>query len=729
MKVKTRKRFVVSLIISLVCVAILLFVEQIGGLAFLEQKTFDMRVQYREGQKTGHEDIVIVLIDEASLESMNPLVGRWPWPRTLYAELNLFLAEQGVKAVLYDILFTEPQIPRDENGELGPDDIDLVTSSMEMGHAIHAVQLLHEPMRDPRDSVLGRQLPELFVERFSLKANGSAELFESGNNNYYLPLAELYENTAGIGVVEFLPDNDGVFRRTKLIRTYQGRMFPVLSLAALIHQQPENEISITDNSINWGQTLIPLQDNGDFLINPKNEFRTLSIGGVFATIQQIDQGNFEDLIIDPDMFRDKIVLVGASAVGVEDLKPTPYGPNFPGVFLHASIISNVLENDFIAKPPLFVEIIVSVLIAFLIAWIITSDIKIWFKSTIPLVITFSYVLIAYYLFSSFQVWLAIVFPVIGGMLSVYAASFIYMAFTEGSERLKTKRMFSQYLSPSVLSEVMESKSLTAEIGETKQLTILFSDIRGFTSISESLESGKVVEMLNYYLHEMVELVFKYKGTLDKFIGDAVMAFWGAPIAMKNHARQSVSCALEMIDQLKVINQHFKTNDFPEIKIGVGLNTGPVIVGNIGSTKRLDYTVIGDNVNLASRIEGLTKKYGCSILITESAHEMLDETFVCRTIDRVRVKGKTEPAMIYEPLTNPDTNVEERRLFERIAQLTNKGFNAYLNKDWAVAEDAYQQVLEVNKNDSVAGIFIKRIREFKSESPPESWDGCYVYTSK
>lgn len=726
---KTRKRLFVSLIISFVCVTIVFAIERVGGLSFLEQKTFDMRVQYRDGQKAGHEDIVIVLIDEASLESMNPLVGRWPWPRTLYAELNLFLAEQDVKAVLYDVLFTEPQIPRDENGELGPDDIDLVISSMEMGHAIHAMQLLKEPEWDEKNNILGRQLPELFVERFSLNATGSSQLFESGNNNYYLPLTELYENTAGIGVVEFLPDNDGIFRRTKLIRTYQGHMFPVLSLAALIHQQPENEISIADDAINWGQTPIPLLKNGDFLVNPKNEFQTISIGGVFATIQQINEGNFENVIVDPELFRGKIVLVGASAVGVEDLKPTPYGPNFPGVFLHASIISNVLDKDFITKPPVLAEIVISLLIAFLIAWIITSDVKIWFKGTIPLIITCLYILAAYYIFSSFRVWLAVVFPVVGGMLSVYGASFIYMAFTEGTERLKTKRMFSQYLSPSVLSEVMELKSLTAEIGETKHLTILFSDIRGFTSISESLESRKVVEMLNYYLHEMVELVFKYKGTLDKFIGDAVMAFWGAPIEMKNHASQSVSCALEMIDKLKSVNKHFRANGYPEINIGVGLNTGPVIVGNIGSTKRLDYTVIGDNVNLASRIEGLTKKYGCSIIIAQSAHDMLDDRYICRTIDKVQVKGKTEPALLYEPLTNPETQTDERKIAENIAQLTDTGFNAYLGKDWESAENAYQQVLNINKNDPVADIFLKRLQEFKLKPPPEGWDGCYVYTSK
>jgi adenylate cyclase len=344
-------------------------------------------------------------------------------------------------------------------------------------------------------------------------------------------------------------------------------------------------------------------------------------------------------------------------------------------------------------------------------------------------ITFLYIFTAFYLFSSFRVWLAIVFPVIGGMLSVYGASFIYMAFTEGTERLKTKRMFSQYLSPSVLSEVMESKALTAEIGATKELTVLFSDIRGFTSISESLESRKVVEMLNYYLHEMVELVFKYNGTLDKFIGDAVMAFWGAPIEVKNHARQAISCALEMIKKLDEVNSHFRLNNFPDINIGIGLNTGPVIVGNIGSTKRLDYTVIGDNVNLASRIEGLTKKYGCPILISESAHNMLDDQFICRTIDRVQVKGKTEPATLYEPLTNPETHLEKRRLAERVAQLTDTGFHAYLKKDWEAAENAYQQVLLIDNSDSIADIFIKRVQEFKSQAPPEAWDGCYIYTTK
>ena len=244
-----------------------------------------------------------------------------------------------------------------------------------------------------------------------------------------------------------------------------------------------------------------------------------------------------------------------------------------------------------------------------------------------------------------------------------------------------------------------------------------------------MESRKVVEMLNYYLHEMVELVFKHKGTLDKFIGDAVMAFWGAPIESEHHARQTVSCALEMIERLKIVNIYFARNNFPEIKIGIGMNTGPVIVGNIGSTKRLDYTVIGDNVNLASRVEGLTKNYGCSILLAETTAKTLGDQFICRVVDRVQVKGKKESIMIYEPLVNPNSQTDEKRKAERISEMAEIAFNAYQKMDWDVAEKGYLKILGEKTDDPVSKIFIHRCQEFRSEPPPPNWGGCYVFTSK
>ncbi len=730
MKNKTLKHIFISFVISAFCVMTIVLIEQMGLLSFLEQKTLDLRIQNRDGQDKGNDDVVIILVDEASLQSMKSLVGRWPWPRSLFAELNFFLAEQGAKAVLYDILFTEPQTARNEEGELGADDIDLVASSIDNPHVIHAAQLLKESESREENLQLGIPLPSVFVEKFGLTVAGNFKIFEIGNNNFYLPIPELYENISGIGIVEFLPDSDGVFRRTKLLRGYQNNFFPVLSMASLIHINPDRQFSIEKNYLNWGDIAVPLMPNGDYLVNPKKEFQTLSIGGVFSTIQQIQEGNFENLILDPEIFKDKIVLIGASAVGVEDLKPTSYGPNFPGVYLHASIISNLKEKDFIKRVPLQLEVILTFFIAFIVAFLITSRINIYYKSIIPIAIILAYLYLVFQLFNLYQFWMSAVFPILGGMLAVYASSFIYMAFTEGRERLKTKRMFSQFVSPSVLSEVMETRSsLTSEIGAKEELSVLFSDIRGFTAFSETLKPEKVVELLNFYLHEMVELVFKYNGTLDKFIGDAVMAFWGAPIKDDNHAEQSVQCAMNMISQLKKVNRHFSDKDLPEIKIGIGINSGPMIVGNIGSVKRLDYTVIGDNVNLASRIEGLTKSYECSIIISESTKKLLNDDFICRIIDRVRVKGKNEPIVLYEPLAGPEHDTSARAKAKTIASLSDSAFKAYRDKNWDIAIKAYQDLSEIIVNDTVCDVFINRCKEYRQKPPSDSWDGTYSFTTK
>ncbi|MBU3915977.1 adenylate/guanylate cyclase domain-containing protein, partial [bacterium] len=702
---------------------------QLGLISFLELKTFDMRVQLRDGQEKGHDDIVIILVDEASLQSMQNLAGRWPWPRTLYADLNYFLAEKGAKVVLYDILFTEPQTPRNKNGELGKSDNDLVTSSIEYPHIIHAAQLLQEGKNRDIDHLLDRPLPPSFIKNFSLNITGKKQIFDSGNNNYYLPIPELYENVSGVGIVEFLPDDDGVFRRTKLLRSYQGLFFPVLSMAAVIHTNAGRELNVEDNFLNWGESKIPLLSDGTYLVNPKKEYQVLSIGGIFSTIQQIQEGNLENLVVNPDILKDKIVLIGASAVGVEDLKQIAYGPNFPGVYLHASIISNILADDYIKRASLGIEVLITIVLVLIITLLVTRQMKIYYKTVIPLLIIFAYLYFVFQLFNIGGIWMSAVFPVLA-MLAVYASSFVFMTFTESSERLKTRKMFSQFVSPDVLAKVMESgSSLTAEIGAKENLTVLFSDIRGFTSLSETIQPEKVVEFLNYYLHEMVELVFKYHGTLDKFIGDAVMAFWGAPIKEERHARQAVLCALDMIDELKRINTYFLSKALPEIKIGIGMNSGPMIVGNIGSVKRLDYTVIGDNVNLASRIEGLTKTYGCSIIISESTNKMLDNDFICRIVDQVRVKGKSEPIVLYQPLTGPGHDAKTKEKAKETVAIAAKAFAAYQNKDWDTAENSYKQLLVLDPDDLVSKNFIAKCRDYRTNPPSAEWDGAYSYTTK
>jgi adenylate cyclase len=305
-------------------------------------------------------------------------------------------------------------------------------------------------------------------------------------------------------------------------------------------------------------------------------------------------------------------------------------------------------------------------------------------------------------------------------------SFAYLSITEGREKREIRKIFAQYVDPTVLGTLLDEKSDVpkAKLGSRVKVTILFSDIRGFTSISERLDAAKVVELLNGYLSEMVDVIFKHKGTIDKFIGDAIMAYWGAPIMTKDHSIETVLAAFDMRRQLEVFNQERIAKGEVPLDMGVGINTGDVIYGNIGSEKKRDATLIGDNVNLASRMEGLTKVYGSPILITESTCEQISAEIPCRIIDMVRVVGKKTGIRIYEPLDQKADSATDK-----ITALSEEGFNYYLKQNWSAAIKSYSAILSIKPEDKTSKIFLERCEAYMSIGPDADWDGVYTMLKK
>ena len=324
------------------------------------------------------------------------------------------------------------------------------------------------------------------------------------------------------------------------------------------------------------------------------------------------------------------------------------GSGIPGVYLHASAYSNIIRGDFLRySGPLVTSLSILLLAVIVTVSILWSRNVIYYQLGVPFLLAFLYLFVSFWGYRH-NILLDMVAPTMSILIS-WMGSFAFLSITEGKDKRKIKRMLSQYVSPSILATLIDKSPqdvLKAEVGSKENLTILFSDIRGFTSISERLAAEQVVELLNGYLREMVDVIFKHEGTLDKFIGDAIMAFWGAPIRTSDHAMQTVLAAFDMRRQLKVFNQELAAKGGFPLDMGVGINTGDVILGNIGSEKKLDYTIIGDNVNLASRMEGLTKEYGSPILITESTYESIKASVPCRIIDMVRVVGKKQGIRIY-----------------------------------------------------------------------------------
>ncbi len=640
--------------------------------------------------------VAVILIDEASLRALNPMAGRWPWPRAIYSDLLEFLAMGKPRAVVFDVLFTERT---NATAVMDANDAGLAAATAKFGSVYHAMHVLHDEADETNRQILNQPMPTDFVQKFSVKINGAIATWETPSNSFYIPFKELYRAAKGVAVVEFSPDADGIYRSTKPLREYQGKFFPVPGLAPFV---TGGAVEASPHAVKIGGKTIPLDDDGKYTINVYGKFNEYSISGLFASLQKIRAGDVEKLMVAPSEFKDKVVYVGGSAVGVEDLKSTSISPRTPGVFLHASLASNFIEDDFLAPPNRTHTLAAAFIAAVLCLYGVFGLKPFWQKAAITLVVMALWTAFCVHGLEFNAVYEAV--PPLSAALLAGVAGFGYVALTEGREKGKVRRMFSQYVSPEVLNIMTENPEEFASIGagSKAEISVLFSDIRNFTTFSERSSPEQVVDMLNVHFSHMTEPIIRRRGTVDKFIGDAIMAFWGAPVKLENHAESAVTAALEMKRQMVLVNEEIKKKgiDFT-VKIGIGVNSGDAIIGNIGSEKKLNYTVIGDTVNLASRLETITKTYDVLIIISESTRARLKDDVPCRVLDTVRVKGKEIPVKIYEPMDCHDE--ESRRKSAEVAGLTNAAFAKYEIGDYKAALELYNTL----EDCSLKEIYVKR----------------------
>ncbi len=710
-----QKRALTWLLLLLVTVPPVLWLEQAGLLQRLEWISYDARLKAHRANTHLHPDIAVVLIDELSLVKMDPLVGRWPWPRSVYASLLQYFEWGGAEAVVFDILFSQSQ--------KGDDDALFAEVAAQTGIAWHALQFIQEVPDFDGTAVVAPPLPD-DMQRHAL---ADAQGFVDGpENRYELPLPVHRDAARGLGVVTLTPDTDSVHRRSHLFFTYQGQTYPTLSLApVLAHLQPQR-IEHLDGHIRIDDLDLAVDAQEESLVNMVGQFDAWSISAIFSSYMALNEGDPEKATILPDQFAGKIVFIGASAVGLEDVKTTPVSRRTPGVMIQASLASNLLSGEILRPAPAWLAPLTALLLSALTASAVLFSQRLLVQHGTPFVLFFGYLLIGWWAFHAREFILTLAAPMLA-ILHTWLVGSAWIAFTEGRERRRVRTMFGQYVSPAMLEQLAESSGdhLTAGVGTTEELTILFSDVRGFTSLSEVLPAEQVVDLLNIHLSTMVEIIFQYQGTLDKFIGDAIMAFWGAPIRLDHHADQAVKSAIVMAREMDTVNARLAEKNYPPIAIGIGLNTGPMVLGNIGSEKKLDYTVIGDNVNLGSRLEGLTKPYGCPIVISEYTYHALSEAIPCAIVDLVRVKGKKVPIGVYWPMALPDDPERERVHAREQATLAETAFDAYRRQRWEEAIDAYSRL----HNHDLAKVFIDRCRAYQSNPPPADWDGVFTMTSK
>lgn len=688
----------------------------------------DFKMEQLRQDTLANKDIIILLVDESSLSSMDSVVGRWPWPRSVWADLLEYLSMGEAEAVVFDILFTERSLNKQK--QLSEHDKAFAEITKEAGMVTQAIQLLNDPENPDAD----RALPKIFDQFAIQNVKG---IPASNNNTFYIPFKQLGEATKYVGVVEFAPDDDGVYRRTKLFRDYQNQFYPVLSIAGLmerldikkVYQNPQqNKIWINDLAI-------PLDRQGHFQVNFYGNFATYSVASVLASLSKLKQGDIEAVytdprLIPPDAFKDKIIFIGTSAVGLEDMKSTPIDSRWPGVFLHASIAANLLDQDFIYQINAKWVFAIIFLLAFLTVFLVLLQSSIWLQAFYPALILSLFSAINLFSLQQWSLQIDFVPPALAIFLA-WLLSTAYLSATEGREKKRVRNMLAQYVSPAALESVLDDYEglAEAEVGKEEEMSIVFSDVRGFTTISESLKPVQVVKMLNIHLEEMTQVTFKHGGTMDKFIGDATMAFWGAPLADKQHALHATQAAIEMFRAMKTVNLSLQKEGIKPISIGVGVNTGRVILGNIGSSQKLDYTVIGDAVNLGARLEGLTKQYGVGVLISEFTQQNIHQQIPCALVDMVRVKGKQEPVKIYTPLASIVGDIGNADLAQQllVVKTAKQAFDLYQAKQFSQAIQIFNQLPD--EMIFLKKVYQQRCKNYLTTPPEDNWDGVYTLTTK
>jgi adenylate cyclase len=638
-----------SLIALLISLIILLVTYALYSFGFFEKPEFfayDTRAKLFRMEKTPPSTVKVILIDDASLKALEGVAGRWPWPRAIWADLIEFLSLGGARAVLFDIMFTERSSTEDASNDLA-----LAEATLSSQNIYHSMVINRWKADDDRkaNSELGQAMPADFLERFAVRSvSGGLPLRRgSESNDFTLPIEQLLPASKGIAVVEFSPDRDGVLRRTKPLREYQGRYFPVLGIAPFIDEK--THISIEKGYIRMNDRTIPVDGEGNYLINMLSieKAAAYSIGGIFASLQRIKKGEVEDLIVNPEEFKDCIVFVGASAVGLKDLKPTPLSQSAPGVIFHVSLAANYLQNDFLKPADRRITYLSILLGACFVPWVVFYSKRFFLRAVFPLFMLVLFLGISLAAFRSNQMVDTV--PFVFATISSSFLSFGYVTFAEAAEKRRVSHLFTQYVSKDVLNEVLHNykEYMKSSAGQKVELTVLFSDIRGFTTMSETTPPEKIVEMLNVHFSVMADIILKHNGTIDKYIGDAIMAFWGAPVRTADHAEKAILAAQEMVAAVKEVNAVLKEKGFEhEVKIGIGVNTGIATIGEIGSEKKKNYTIVGDAVNLASRLESITKEYKSTLIFSEYTYDKIKDRIPGRELGNVKVKGREQPVRIF-----------------------------------------------------------------------------------
>ena len=688
------------------------------------------------------QPIVIVDIDEKSLRA----IGQWPWPRNTVAKMVRNLGAGGAKVIGLDIVFAEadrnsPKNFVDELQQLLPVQLppetlaelkarEALDHDLALGKALAATPSVLGYVFQTQDDSLKNQTDIPFP-------SGTTRLVPSSTRYEDIFLLRAYRAITNVvavaqgqseGFFNVFPDSAGTVRKIPLFMMMDGIPYPSLALEmarigsgaqeATIHIHVSRQAQTRPRDIlgvELDSTFIPTDEKGQLTVNfrgPSHTYPYLSAADILA-------GKGLDRV------QGKYVLIGTSAAGLLDLRATPFSNIYPGVEVHAAIIDNILTGDPFTHD-IFTEI--GITYALLLVGGLGLSALLAYASPLAgglggLLLVVATLVGNYLFFFSHNQLLGLSYPLLT-ILAIFLVVTLFNYFFEGQKKRFISTAFGHYVSPQIVHQLLEHPERLSLQGEQKNLSVLFSDIQGFTSISEKMTSEELGRFMNEYLTAMSRIVLEGKGTVDKFIGDAIMAIWGAPLEDGDHAANCVRAAFRMMKKLETLRADWGKRGLPGVDIRIGINTGIMSVGNFGSDQRFDYTVMGDNVNLASRLEGANKTYGTNIVISEYTRAALGERFYCRFLDLVRVKGKEVPVRIYEPLCEGEPEPELKKKTEDFAE----ALRHYANREFQEAEEI---ILSLNKASRLKlyDLYLDRIAHFAISPPPEDWDGSTTFTTK
>ena len=739
--IKLNKRYIHPLLMGMSIVVVILFIHTSNNVAIvnlherLEGLIYDMRMRFfipDEVQKDPR--ILIVDIDDASLQT----VGRWPWPRAELAKLIKKTADMAPAVIGLDIMFPEPELsPLDVLASASVDKTLINTVSDEVkriNESLDGDRLLAQAFMSS-SSVLGYTLAKDDKSSSGQLPESAVQLSEQEKSQLRLPVMPGYlanipvlqSAASGAGFFAIEPDDDGIIRWSKMLLEREGNVYPSLSLAIMQQYMglPPIELLTADAG---DKTILEAISLSGILTVPTDEQARVLVPFVGPALSFTYISAYDILmdVVDPALFADAIVLVGSTAKGLHDLRATPVGSIYPGVEVHANLLLGMLNEKFpdVADWAAGVNILMIVVVGSLLAFVMPSLKPHWLILLTISVIS-AYMIVSFWLWHEKQIVLSQALPLMMlSFLGLTNAAYGFLRVSKDRGRLQS--IFSQYVPPQIVDEMSKSPETSFGFeGESREMTVLFADIRTFTTISESLQADELKRMLNYFFTPMTGIIFNNRGTIDKYVGDMIMAFWGAPLNDPDHARHALISAVSMLKRVHEMQDELAARGWPEIKIGVGLSSGMMNVGDMGSEYRRSYTVIGDAVNYGARLEDLTKFYDVDLCVSESTKDSVPD-YAFRLLDKVQVKGKNEATTIYEPIgpLAELSDIEKQELIQH-----KEALNFYFAGDWQAALSAFNALENSFPDRKLYALYGERIKALQQQVIQLPWDGVFTHTTK